>query len=958
MLIALGVSKMPSKPPEPEFRIRPSNIQGDTSSLDHELRQLILNKCTDDEFTKVLHALTTQFDLTYENIESRSIEIALLLLKEQTDKEQAELDHKQAQGITAAETLPPAAAPPAPDVNLADIPETVLEPYAVNIDGVHKTIQGIPRWVVWDPLELHTEGENKGKPTKRPLQTNGDPASTTDASTWCTFQEVIAATQYRPGLVLNNYSVSREERLTGASGRVGIDADHCILPNGQVTEWGQRVLAMATKVGALIETSVSGTGFHILCRGKAIKTGKKNIDPALQEQGPNSKEKIEIYDHTSPRYFTITGQVLGNGDPDAAGEELIDFIFDQFFADDELADHCKSFKFNGSAIERTPVELIDLEEIKTLLAGTPADDNPEWIWMGYALKGAAMAARENQEFWDQKFFEIWDTWSAKSEKYIPEVDLNGLRIQSECARRWKRSDFLNSRSGISTVYRIAEKYGNKRKRKKIKIGKLERVSPMSNTDNGANKNQDRIPQEKSDSTGSGQKEPESGLNPEDLIDNSQLGIARNTIKVFGKDNLIYAQSDFYRWTNQLWTKANDLEIKKQITHICEITNANQTDAYYKEVTSDRVNSILNHIKTEAFRPSVVFDRASNCINVQNGELHFNGKDWELQPHRRESYRLSLIPVVYDPKAKAPRFIKFLNGIFKGDDDHEDKKKCIRQFMGYSLTTNCKYEKFLLLIGVGENGKGVLLYVVDNLVGSHNASAIDPSNFDKEFNLAHLQGKYVNLVPEIAEGAEIDDAAFKSITSGDKKQAAHKYKDLFDYYPYAKLWLGTQYLPHTRDVSHAFFRRPLVIYFNHIFRKANDPDRKPEDPLADVDLKPKLVSELPGILNLALNGLVSLWKQGGFTEPASSYAARASWRLGVDQVAQFVDERCKTGEGMVIDFKTLYQHYQNWATEAGITKKFARKKFGQRLDAMGFKGDRGSGGTYLRKGIEIDFNKNN
>ena len=327
-----------------------------------------------------------------------------------------------------------------------DIPEV---PYSINEAGVHPTIQNIPRFVVWDPLDLNPK---TGKPTKQPLQTNGRLASTTDAKTWCTYQEAIAVRQYRLGWVGNDYSIAENERLSWETGQVLIDLDDCILPNGELTEWSQKIVAFFTRLGALIERSPSGNGFHIFCRGKAIRTGKKNIDDAKRELGPDSKEKIEIYDHTSPRYFTITGHILSAGNPEAEGQEGLDWLFDEFgWADEELEKYSQPY----ADIERAPVESIDLIELEDLLSRTPSDDNWDWILMGYALKGAAKNAKQNPEFWDQKFFEIWDTWSATSHKYVP----------GECARRWWRKDFVNSRSGISTVYRIANKYGNKRKSK-------------------------------------------------------------------------------------------------------------------------------------------------------------------------------------------------------------------------------------------------------------------------------------------------------------------------------------------------------------------------------------------------------------------------------------------------------------------------------------------------------------
>ena len=61
----------------------------------------------------------------------------------------------------------------------------------------------------------------------------------------------------------------------------------------------------------------------------------------------------------------------------------------------------------------------------------------------------------------------------------------------------------------------------------------------------------------------------------------------------------------------------------------------------------------------------------------------------------------------------------------------------------------EYERFMLLIGGGANGKTVLLKVVEALVGSDMVCAVQPSQLDNRFQRGHMAGKLVNLVTEIA-----------------------------------------------------------------------------------------------------------------------------------------------------------------------------------------------------------------
>jgi putative DNA primase/helicase len=82
-------------------------------------------------------------------------------------------------------------------------------------------------------------------------------------------------------------------------GLCGIDLDHVIdTETGLIEAWALEVLEHFR--GAYIERSPSGTGLRIFCRGKPLRCGKGTAE-----------KRIEVYDHTSPRYLTVTGHRYG-----------------------------------------------------------------------------------------------------------------------------------------------------------------------------------------------------------------------------------------------------------------------------------------------------------------------------------------------------------------------------------------------------------------------------------------------------------------------------------------------------------------------------------------------------------------------------------------------------------------------------------------------------------------------
>jgi len=413
-----------------------------------------------------------------------------------------------------------------------------------------------------------------------------------------------------------------------------------------------------------------------------------------------------------------------------------------------------------------------------------------------------------------------------------------------------------------------------------------------------------------------------------------LATARAVIDMIGEENIFFSLGSLWYWKDDgVWHQIDDRVIKQAIHQITA----------EEQLTTPIVASIVDMVKTETARTDVPFDNNPTFINCLNGELSYADGVWLINPHKREHYRTSIIPVTYDPTAQAPRFKRFLIEVFNGDEDQLEKIAIIEEAMGYSLIPSCHLEKFFMLIGSGANGKSVLLATLLELIGKKNVSAVQPDQFDNRFQRGHLFKKLVNIVTEIKEGGEIADAQLKSLTSGELTTAENKYVHPFDFIPYATHWFGTNHLPHTRDFSDALFRRGIILTFNNKF----------EGQKRDVRLGDTLKTELSGIFNVALEGLARLNQNRCFTECPSSNEALNLWRMEADQAAQFVEDCCEPEAGSSTASGELFRAYVTWADSNGIRHKLAHKTLTQRLDRLGYKHLRkGAGGTRTISGLSI------
>jgi putative DNA primase/helicase len=408
----------------------------------------------------------------------------------------------------------------------------------------------------------------------------------------------------------------------------------------------------------------------------------------------------------------------------------------------------------------------------------------------------------------------------------------------------------------------------------------------------------------------------------------QFQAALRALDEIGAGNVVHAKGSFWRWRESgVWQRVEDMWVKQVIQ---------RGERENKRLSGQLVGSIMSLIQNEVYRPDHDFDRDPTTINVLNGELRWTCGAWELAPHKREDFRTTQIPVNYTPGATAPRFAQFLDEVFRDDPDRKDKENIVLEAMGYSLLSSCEFEKFILLIGNGANGKSVLMETLKALVGTNNTTAVQPSQFENKFQRAHLHGKLVNLVTEIAEGAQIADAQLKSIVSGETTTAEHKLKAPFEFNPICTCWFGTNHLPHTRDFSDALFRRAMVLTFNRTFTEAEQ----------DKALKMKLREELPGIMNLALEAFSGVLIRGHFSTASSCENAKREWRIESDQIAQFVGDRCEKGTTFKETTDILYQHYKAWAEDAGIRRCVNKNNFTTRMEKLGAERHRTGRARYL------------
>jgi hypothetical protein len=107
-----------------------------------------------------------------------------------------------------------------------------------------------------------------------------------------------------------------------------------------------------------------------------------------------------------------------------------------------------------------------------------------------------------------------------------------------------------------------------------------------------------------------------------------------------------------------------------------------------------------------------FTDAATGVAFTNGFTAVSAAGVTLEPHSKEHRCRYALPFAFDPDAASTRWDGFLRGLFRDDVDAAEKIACLGEFFGASLLGLApRYQRTVVAVGAGENGKSALAEVV-------------------------------------------------------------------------------------------------------------------------------------------------------------------------------------------------------------------------------------------------------
>lgn len=290
------------------------------------------------------------------------------------------------------------------------------------------------------------------------------------------------------------------------------------------------------------------------------------------------------------------------------------------------------------------------------------------------------------------------------------------------------------------------------------------------------------------------------------------------------------------------------------------------------------------------------------INFRNG--YFDAVTWQMYGHDPKYYSLNQVPFEFDPDKPAGQDRLITSFLSQALPDPADQET-FWQYLGYCMTVDTGFQKFLMIKGPGSTGKSVLVDLIEYIIGAANCVSISLQDLNKRFYATSLFGKLLNACADIPSTAMQNIDVLKKAVGEDSVLYERKGQDPTKFRSYAKLVFSANEMPlNLDDKTNAYYRRLLVLEMNRVV-----PVEK-----RDRMLREKLKGDTDYILYYAVKALQRLYANGTFTVSSRGEACVEELYRNSDSVKAFLDDTIVKRKGSRINRSRMYREYEDYCKE--------------------------------------------
>ena len=336
------------------------------------------------------------------------------------------------------------------------------------------------------------------------------------------------------------------------------------------------------------------------------------------------------------------------------------------------------------------------------------------------------------------------------------------------------------------------------------------------------------------------------------------------------------------------------------------------------------------------------NQPSHWVNFQNG--YFDVMEWKSIEHDTKYLMINQIPFSFYPDQAetvltgGTHIRKYLDFSISDETDQQT----FWQYLGYCMTTDTRFQKFLMIKGKGGTGKSIAISFIQHIVGSGNYASMSLQNLNQRFYPTGLFGKLLNACADIPSTAMESVDIIKKAVGEDTLLYEKKGQDPTQFNSYAKLLFSANEMPlNLDDKTNAYYRRLLVLDINRTI---------PEEE-KDSKLKEKMCNESAYAIHMAMLALKQLYTDNHFIESNHSKECIAHLYRSADSVKAFTDDMLCHKVGEKIKRSEVYKMYEEYCEDNGRTPH-GKSRFWEYMADKGYMIKRYSDGAYYFKDTSV------
>lgn len=334
------------------------------------------------------------------------------------------------------------------------------------------------------------------------------------------------------------------------------------------------------------------------------------------------------------------------------------------------------------------------------------------------------------------------------------------------------------------------------------------------------------------------------------------------------------------------------------------------------VREHHVNETIAYIRNSTYIEADEID--NEWLNLKNGLLDVITK--EFKAHNPDVFSLHQLPFEYDVAAKCNLFETHMRGACEEDWKYD----VTQELFGYCLLKDQRFEVAFIFYGPKRTKKSTTLYILNQMLGPESVTAMSLQYIEEDrHGVAFLYGALANICADISSKELKNTGTFMKITGQDYITAGKKFEHEKTFLVFAKLIFSCNVVPPTMNKDPAFYRRTRLIgYENQTLENE-----------IDVNMRNKLLEELPGILIWSLKGLDRLLKNNKFSYPLSEDDIKDLYERQSNTIHSFIYNEISTEfDDVAIKKRDVYAAYKKYCEENRLTPD-NHTKFGREFIAI-------------------------